>query len=74
MFKVERGAAGEKIAYVRMFSGTVRARDRLRFGQAPELADLARRDRFPRYRGTSLEDRDGGYLAVSLGVGAGAEP
>ena len=33
VFKVERGPAGEKIAYVRMFSGTVRARDRLRFGR-----------------------------------------
>jgi ribosomal protection tetracycline resistance protein len=31
VFKVERGPAGEKIAYVRMFSGTVRTRDRLRF-------------------------------------------
>jgi ribosomal protection tetracycline resistance protein len=31
VFKVERGAAGERIAYVRMFSGTVRTRDRLRF-------------------------------------------
>jgi ribosomal protection tetracycline resistance protein len=30
VFKVERGAAGEKIAYVRMFSGGVRTRDRLR--------------------------------------------
>src|SRR5262249_59902385 len=29
---VERGPAGEKIAYVRMFSGTVHARDRLRYG------------------------------------------
>ena len=29
VFKIERGAAGEKIAYVRMFSGTVRTRDRL---------------------------------------------
>ncbi|GAA3097715.1 elongation factor G [Streptosporangium carneum] len=31
VFKVERGQDGEKIAYVRMFSGTVRTRDRLRF-------------------------------------------
>ncbi|MEV4971165.1 translation factor GTPase family protein [Streptomyces scopuliridis] len=31
VFKVERGPAGEKIAYVRMFSGTVRTRDVLRF-------------------------------------------
>jgi ribosomal protection tetracycline resistance protein len=31
VFKVDRGASGEKIAYVRVFSGTVRVRDRLRF-------------------------------------------
>jgi ribosomal protection tetracycline resistance protein len=36
VFKVERGPAGEKIAYVRMFSGTLRARDRLRFGAGRE--------------------------------------
>jgi ribosomal protection tetracycline resistance protein len=33
VFKVERGPAGEKIAYVRMFSGTVQVRDRLHFGR-----------------------------------------
>jgi ribosomal protection tetracycline resistance protein len=32
IFKIERGPAGEKIAYARMFSGTVRTRDQLRFG------------------------------------------
>jgi ribosomal protection tetracycline resistance protein len=31
VFKIERGRNGEKIAYVRMFSGAVRTRDRLRF-------------------------------------------
>jgi ribosomal protection tetracycline resistance protein len=36
VFKVERGAAGEKIAYVRMFSGTVRTRDRLRLRHGGE--------------------------------------
>jgi ribosomal protection tetracycline resistance protein len=36
VFKVERGKAGEKIAYVRMFSGTIRARDKLHFGQDKE--------------------------------------
>ena len=35
VFKIERGPGGEKVAYVRMFSGTVRTRDRLRFGSAP---------------------------------------
>ncbi len=29
VFKIERGPAGEKIAFVRIFSGTVRTRDRL---------------------------------------------
>lgn len=33
VFKVDRGRAGEKIGYVRMFSGTVRTRDRLKFGR-----------------------------------------
>jgi len=32
VFKVERGPAGEKIAWIRMFSGTVSVRDRVRFG------------------------------------------
>ncbi len=36
VFKVERGPYGEKIAYVRMFSGTVRVRDKLRFGRSEE--------------------------------------
>jgi ribosomal protection tetracycline resistance protein len=33
VFKVERGPAGEKIAYVRLFSGTAHVRDRVRFGE-----------------------------------------
>ncbi|MET9764891.1 translation factor GTPase family protein [Streptomyces sp. NPDC006372] len=32
VFKVERGPAGEKVAYARMFSGTLRTRDRVPFG------------------------------------------
>ncbi|MCT2594428.1 TetM/TetW/TetO/TetS family tetracycline resistance ribosomal protection protein [Streptomyces sp. N2-109] len=36
VFKVERGPGGQKLAYVRMFSGTVRPRDLLRFGRAGE--------------------------------------
>ena len=38
VFKVDRGPVGEKIAYVRMFSGAVRVRDRLRFGRDGEPA------------------------------------
>src|SRR5919106_2990359 len=36
VFKIERGSAGEKIAYVRMFSGTLRTRERLKFGRDAE--------------------------------------
>ena len=36
VFKIERGAAGEKVAYVRMFAGRVRTRDRLRVGLGRE--------------------------------------
>jgi len=36
VFKIERGRAGEKIAYVRMFSGTIHARDRLQLGRDKE--------------------------------------
>ncbi|MCT9078002.1 elongation factor G [Streptomyces fulvoviolaceus] len=36
VFKVERGPAGEKVAYARVFSGTLRIRDRIPFGDARE--------------------------------------
>ena len=36
VFKIERGVGGEKLAYVRMFSGTIRTRARLRFSASPE--------------------------------------
>jgi ribosomal protection tetracycline resistance protein len=32
VFKIDRGANGEKIAYVRLFSGTIHTRDKVRFG------------------------------------------
>jgi ribosomal protection tetracycline resistance protein len=32
VFKIERGPAGDRIAYVRMFSGALRVRDRLQIG------------------------------------------
>jgi ribosomal protection tetracycline resistance protein len=34
VFKIERGPAGEKVAYVRMFSGTVRTRDQVQLGRS----------------------------------------
>ncbi len=36
VFKVERGAAGEKVAYVRMFAGTLRAREPVPYGEGSD--------------------------------------
>ena len=36
VFKIERGADGDKIAYARLFSGSIRTRDRLAFGRDGE--------------------------------------
>ena len=36
VFKIERGPAADRIAYIRMFSGSVRTRDRVHFGRAGE--------------------------------------
>jgi ribosomal protection tetracycline resistance protein len=57
VFKVDRGPAGEKIAYVRMFSGTVRVRDRLGTG--------------PGGRVTAIGVFDRGEAAPRPSVGAG---
>ncbi|MGW4910484.1 GTP-binding protein [Streptomyces sp. NPDC004270] len=46
VFKVERGPAGEKIAYARIFTGALRVRDRIPFGdggrEAPEAGAVGR--------------------------------
>jgi ribosomal protection tetracycline resistance protein len=49
IFKIERGASAEKIAYVRMYSGTVRVRDRLGYGsgRADKVTAVAVFDRGP---------------------------
>jgi ribosomal protection tetracycline resistance protein len=59
VFKVERGPYGEKIAYVRMFSGTVRVRDRLRFGRGEKE------------KVTAIEVFGHGSTMQSMSVGAG---
>ncbi|MFF7970000.1 GTP-binding protein [Streptomyces sp. NPDC007905] len=60
VFKVERGPAGEKIAYARIFSGTLRVRDRIPLGDGREEARI-----------TSLAVFDQGGEARQDGVGAG---
>ncbi len=64
VFKIERGSAGEKIAYVRMFSGTVHVRDRLQFGRDSEgkVTALTVFDRGSAVRRSSLAARQIGKL------------
>src|SRR6266542_5139710 len=59
VFKVERGPAGEKVAYVRMFSGTVRTRDRLRF----------RRDHEAKVTAVSVFDRGAAVERPAVAAG-----
>jgi ribosomal protection tetracycline resistance protein len=59
VFKVERGPAGEKIAFARLFSGTVRARDRLRFG----------RDRTAKVTAIRVFDRGSAVPRASVAAG-----
>ncbi len=59
VFKVERGASGEKIAYVRMFSGTLRVRDLLQFG----------RDNEGKVTGISVFDRGSATRCASVAAG-----
>jgi ribosomal protection tetracycline resistance protein len=59
VFKVERGPAGEKIAYVRMFGGELRIRDRVRFGTDQEA------------KVTAISVFDGGTTAARQSVAAG---
>jgi ribosomal protection tetracycline resistance protein len=68
VFKIERGPAGEKIAYVRMFSGTVRARDRLRFGPAGTGKVTAIRV-FDRGPATAREQVVAGQIGKLSGLG-----
>ena len=44
VFKIERGPAGDRIAYTRLFSGTVRVRDRFDAGKVTELRVFAAGD------------------------------
>jgi ribosomal protection tetracycline resistance protein len=48
VFKIDRGPAGEKVAYVRMFSGTVRTRDRLEAGKVTAIQVFERGSAVPR--------------------------
>ncbi|MFF8615067.1 GTP-binding protein [Streptomyces sp. NPDC015350] len=62
VFKVERGPGGERTAYVRMFSGTVRVRDRLPFGRGEGRTEG---------RVTGIDVFDAGSVVRGAEAGAG---
>ncbi|MCA1222798.1 elongation factor G [Streptomyces sp. 8L] len=65
VFKVERGPRGEKVAYVRVTAGTVRVRDRLRFGAGGE----GDRGGEGKVTGVSLFDHGGALPAGAIPAG-----
>jgi ribosomal protection tetracycline resistance protein len=67
VFKIERGPSGEKIAYVRMFSGTIHTRERLRFGRGLEekVTSIAVFERGPAVQRPSVS---AGAVAKLLGL------
>jgi ribosomal protection tetracycline resistance protein len=74
VFKVERGPAGEKIAYVRMFSGTIRNRDRVRIvrpGAADDTGEETGSDADVLARVTGVATFEHGSSVVSPSVSAG---
>jgi ribosomal protection tetracycline resistance protein len=67
VFKVERGPAGEKIAYVRMFSGTIRLRDQVPFRDGEGKVTAVRVfDRGAAVRASSVE---AGQIGMLWGLG-----
>jgi ribosomal protection tetracycline resistance protein len=69
VFKIERAPSGERVAYVRMFSGSLRARQRVRVGGAEEVKPTSVRVFAP----TGAPRRDtarAGEMAAVRGLGA----
>ena len=63
VFKIERGTAGEKVAYARLFSGTIRVRDRVRFRGGLKEEEEG--------KVTAIRVFDGGSAVRSASVAAG---
>jgi ribosomal protection tetracycline resistance protein len=79
VFKVERGPDREKIAYVRMFSGTIRTRDRLQLrGGSSKVTSISVIDRGPAGPASSVEAGRIGKLwglgTVQIGDAIGSSP
>ncbi|GAA5185633.1 TetM/TetW/TetO/TetS family tetracycline resistance ribosomal protection protein [Rugosimonospora acidiphila] len=71
VFKIDRGPAGEKIAYVRMFSGAVRVRERLPVETVGDAETGAVGPRAAEVKPTAIAVSDGGGWARRPQVVAG---
>ena len=69
VFKVERGPAGEKVAYARVFSGTLRVRDRVPFGAGREEGRVTALTVFDRGTDTRRDGVVAGRIARVWGLG-----
>ncbi|KUN79457.1 GTP-binding protein [Streptomyces bungoensis] len=69
VFKVERGPAGEKVAYARVFTGTLRVRDRIPFGDAGEEGRITALAVFDRGADAPRESAGAGSIAKVWGLG-----
>jgi ribosomal protection tetracycline resistance protein len=69
VFKIERGPSREKIAFVRMFAGTVRTRDRVRLGvDTPVTETVTAIDVFHRGTTTRRAETHAGEIAKLHGL------
>jgi ribosomal protection tetracycline resistance protein len=69
VFKIERGSAGEKTAYARLFSGTITVRDRVRFGQNQNQSYSQNQS----HNHSGDRDREGKITAISVFADGTAE-
>ncbi|MFG2374169.1 GTP-binding protein [Streptomyces sp. NPDC048504] len=69
VFKVERGPAGEKVAYARLFSGTLRTRDRITFGEAGEEGKVTAISVFDHGTDVSRDSVPAGRIGRLRGLG-----
>jgi ribosomal protection tetracycline resistance protein len=75
VFKIERGPAGDRVGYVRMFSGSIRVRDRVRDGKVTAISVFADGDASPRDRVSAGQiARLSGLASVRVGDVIGASP
>ncbi|WP_214325964.1 elongation factor G [Nonomuraea sediminis] len=75
VFKVERGPAGEKVAYVRMFSGTLRNRQGLDQGKVTAVSVFDRGSAVPRESVRAGEiGKLWGLAGIKIGDRIGAAP